>query len=82
MTDGNIVGTIDVAEIAFYVFVLFFIGLIFYLRREDRREGYPLEDELTGRVETPGGPLSTASTKSFQLPFDKGTVTAPTKGRV
>lgn len=81
MTDGNIVGTIDVAEIAFYVFVLFFIGLIFYLRREDRREGYPLEDELTGRVETPGGPLSTAGTKSFRLPFDKGAVTAPTQGR-
>lgn len=81
MTDGNIVGSIDVAEIAFYVFVLFFIGLIFYLRREDRREGYPLEDELTGAVESPGGPLSTASTKSFKLPFDKGTVTAPTKGR-
>ena len=78
---GNIVGSIDVAEIVFYAFVLFFIALIFYLRREDRREGYPLEDELTGAIETPGGPLSTASTKSFKLPFDRGTVTAPTQGR-
>ncbi len=81
MADGNIVGTIDVAEMAFYAFVLFFIALIFWLRREDRREGYPLEDELTGAVESPGGPLSTASTKSFKLPFGKGTVTAPTQGR-
>lgn len=78
---GNIVGTIDVAELAFYAFVLFFIALVFYLRREDRREGYPLEDELTGAIETPGGPLSTASTKSFKLPFGGGTVTAPTQGR-
>lgn len=77
----NIVGSIDVAEMAFYAFVLFFIALVFYLRREDRREGYPLEDELTGAVESPGGPLSTASTKSFKLPFNGGTVTAPTQGR-
>ncbi|MFB0613055.1 photosynthetic reaction center subunit H [Aurantiacibacter poecillastricola] len=81
MTDGNIVGTIDVAEIAFYVFVLFFIALVFYLRREDRREGYPVEDELTGAIDTPGGPLSRASTKTFHLPFGKGTVTAPTGTR-
>lgn len=81
MTDGNIVGTIDVAELAFYAFVLFFIALIFWLRREDRREGYPLEDELTGVVETAGGALHTGSTKSFRLPHGKGTVTAPTRGR-
>ncbi|QZH75067.1 MAG: photosynthetic reaction center subunit H [Erythrobacter sp.] len=81
MADGNIVGTIDVAEIAFYAFVLFFVLLVFWLRREDRREGYPLEDEMTGAVESAGGPLSTASTKSFKLPFGKGTVTAPTQGR-
>jgi photosynthetic reaction center H subunit len=73
--------TIDVAQLVFAAFVLFFICLIFYLRREDRREGYPLEDELTGRIETQGGPLHTAATKSFKLPFGHGTVTAPTKGR-
>jgi photosynthetic reaction center H subunit len=79
--NGNIVGTIDGAELAFYAFVLFFIALIFWLRREDRREGYPLEDELTGAIETVGGPLYAASTKSFRLPHGKGTVTAPTQGR-
>jgi photosynthetic reaction center H subunit len=84
MTDGNIVGTIDVAELALYGFFLFFIMLVFWLRREDRREGYPLEDELTGQVETEGGPLSTATPKAFKLPFDKGTVHMPvprTEGR-
>lgn len=72
---------IDVALLVFYAFVLFFIGLIFYLRREDRREGYPLEDTVTGRHLSPGGPLHAATTKSFKLPFGHGTVTAPTKGR-
>lgn len=72
---------IDVALLVFWAFVLFFVCLVFYLRREDRREGYPLEDEVSGRIDTPGGPLSTASTKSFLLPHGHGFVTAPTKGR-
>ncbi len=33
----------DGAQIALYAFWFFFIGLIIYLRREDKREGYPLE---------------------------------------
>ncbi len=72
---------IDVALLVFWAFVLFFIGLVFYLRREDRMEGYPLEDELTGRLETVGGPLHTARVKSFLLPHGHGVVTTPTKGR-
>jgi photosynthetic reaction center H subunit len=72
---------IDVALMVFWAFVLFFICLIFYLRREDRREGYPLEDEMSGRLDTVGGAMHTPSTKSFLLPFGHGTVTAPTKGR-
>lgn len=72
---------IDVAMVVFYAFVLFFIGLVFYLRREDRREGYPLEHEMTGRLESEGGPFLTATPKTFRLPFGRGTVTTPTKGR-
>ena len=72
---------IDVALLVFDAFVLFFVCLVFYLRREDRREGYPLEDEASGRLDTDGGVLHTASTKSFLLPHGHGTVTAPTKGR-
>jgi len=68
---------IDVALLTFWAFTLFFIVLVFYLRREDRREGYPLEDEFTGRVETPGGPLSTATPKAFRLPFGHGLVYSP-----
>ena len=43
------IGNLDVAQIVLYAFFAFFAGLIFYLRREDRREGYPLEDEATGQ---------------------------------
>ncbi len=81
MTDPYIVGTLDITELVFLAFVLFFIGLIFYLRREDRREGYPLEDEASGYVESPGGPLSQASPKTFLLPHGRGAVTTPTGGR-
>jgi photosynthetic reaction center H subunit len=49
MIRGAITNNIDVAQVVLYAFFIFFAGLIFYLRREDRREGYPLEDEATGR---------------------------------
>lgn len=73
-----IVGNIDVALLSLWAFFLFFLGLVIYLRREDRREGYPLEDAETGRLDSPGGPLSTASPKSFRLPHGLGTVSTPT----
>ncbi|KUR78609.1 photosynthetic reaction center subunit H [Novosphingobium sp. FSW06-99] len=73
----NLVGGIDVALLVFWAFLAFFVCLIFYLRREDRREGYPLEDEASGRVDTVGGVLHTAAAKTFKLPFGHGTVSAP-----
>ncbi|ACA18104.1 photosynthetic reaction center H subunit [Methylobacterium sp. 4-46] len=48
MPKGAITGYIDVAQVVLYAFWLFFAGLVFYLRREDRREGYPLESETRG----------------------------------
>jgi photosynthetic reaction center H subunit len=44
MPPGAITDYIDVPQLAFWAFFLFFIGLVVYLRREDRREGYPLVD--------------------------------------
>lgn len=81
MFQGTFVGNTDVAELALWAFTLFFIGLIIYLRREDRREGYPLEDEITGQMQSPGGPFTDAPTKYFKLAHGRGTVSAPTKGR-
>ena len=40
MQDG---AYLDVAQVTLYVFWIFFGCLIYYLRREDKREGYPLE---------------------------------------
>jgi photosynthetic reaction center H subunit len=34
---------IDGTQIVLYAFWVFFAGLVIYLRREDKREGYPLE---------------------------------------
>ena len=33
------------AQVVLYAFWIFFAGLILYLRREDKREGYPLESD-------------------------------------
>lgn len=35
----------DFAQLALYAFWLFFAGLVIYLRREDKREGYPLHSD-------------------------------------
>ena len=40
--------SIDLAEILFTLFWLFFIGLVLYLHRESKREGYPLESDNEG----------------------------------
>ena len=56
MPTGAITGYIDVAQLTLYAFWLFFAGLIFYLRREDKREGYPLESERSGLVTVQGFP--------------------------
>ena len=81
MSNIIIVGGLDVAELAFYMFALFFLGLIWYLRGEDRREGYPLEHDITGQIEPVGGILTTKPNKTFKLPFDRGTVTLPGENR-
>jgi photosynthetic reaction center H subunit len=73
-----IVGNIDVAMLSFYAFFIFFIGLVMYLNRESRREGYPLEDEVTGRV---GGTKvwDLGAPKVFRLPHGHGDVNPKTE---
>lgn len=69
MGTGAITGYIDVAQIVLYVFWAFFVGLIIYLRREDKREGYPLDSdrtEGTDRMIVQGFP-SMPTPKTFRL---------------
>ena len=66
MGTGAITAYIDVAQIALYVFWAFFAGLIYYLHREDKREGYPLESDRSGSVRVEGFP-ATPRPKTFLL---------------
>ena len=63
---GAITGYIDVAQLTLYAFWVFFAGLIFYLRREDKREGYPLKSDRSGQVVVQGLP-PVPSPKRFLL---------------
>ena len=76
MGTGSITQYFDVAQIALYVFWVFFAGLIYYLHQESKREGYPLESEhRPGRVTVQGWP-PIPSPKTFLLQ-DGSTVTVP-----
>ncbi|MGL4398139.1 MAG: photosynthetic reaction center subunit H [Hyphomicrobium sp.] len=72
---GQITSYIDVAQVTLYVFWVFFAGLLFYLRREDRREGYPLFSEPSNTYKDPGF-LFIPPPKVFKLPHG-GTAQAP-----
>jgi photosynthetic reaction center H subunit len=72
---GEIIGNFDVAQVTLYVFWIFFIGLIFYLQRETRREGYPLFSEPSNTLK-PGDPYFIPEAKVFKLPHG-GEATAP-----
>jgi len=76
MQTGAFTGYFDVAQVVLYIFWIFFAGLIFYLRREDKREGYPLEsDRSGGRIRVQGFP-SIPPPKAFKL-SDGSVVYAP-----
>ena len=66
MPRGAITGYIDVAQVVLYAFWVFFAGLIIYLRREDKREGYPLESDRSGSITVQGFP-GIPSPKSFLM---------------
>jgi photosynthetic reaction center H subunit len=76
MPTGALTQHIDVAQVVLYAFWVFFALLIFYIRQEDRREGYPLESDVTGRSMATGWPFL-PSPKEFVLPHNQGVVTVP-----
>src|SRR6478752_2872251 len=79
METGAITSYIDVAQLTLYAFWIFFAGLIWYLRSEDKREGYPLESDRSGRVTVQGLP-PVPSSKTFLLRDGTSYVAPP--GRV
>ena len=66
MQSGAITGYIDVAQLVLYAFWIFFAGLIYYLQREGKREGYPLESDRSGAITVQGWP-SVPEAKTYRL---------------
>jgi len=67
MYSGAITSNIDVAQVTLYMFWVFFAGLVYYLHRENKREGYPLESDTgMGRNRYEGVP-PTPEPKTFTL---------------
>jgi len=81
MNQTYLLSNVDVTELSMYIFTIFFIGLILYLRREDRREGYPLEEDTTGRLEPAEGLFWFAQPKTFKLLHGRATRTVPNPAR-
>ncbi len=78
MIRGSFTQYVDVAQVVLYAFWVFFAGLIFYLRREDKREGYPLVSEIPGHtseIVSRGAP-AVPPRKRFRL-FHGGDAYAP-----
>ncbi len=69
---------IDLAQLVLYAFWIFFAGLIYYLHRENKREGYPLESDRSDRA--PRVPIQgfprIPEPKTYKLPHG-GTKVAP-----
>lgn len=76
MTEDYILGNLDVASIALWLFFAFFVGLVIWIQRENQREGYPLMDE-DGTVADAGGVFPNPEDKTFILPHGRGTLTVP-----
>ncbi|MBO6757550.1 MAG: photosynthetic reaction center subunit H [Roseibium sp.] len=80
MEIGAITEYIDVAQVTLYVFWVFFALLIFYIRQEDRREGYPLEADGSGDYNKDPW-LFVPTPKTFVLPHGHGEVSVPNDKR-
>ncbi len=59
-------GSIDLVEVLFTLFWVFFIGLVYYLQREMKREGYPLVSDRSEHITVQGFP-AIPSPKEFHL---------------
>ncbi len=75
----EIMGYIDVAQVTIWLFWIFFAGLVVYLRREDRREGYPLESDTHPGKFLPPSLVFFPAPKTFRL--SNGTTVQAPSGR-
>ena len=77
MQTGAITSYIDVAQLVLYAFWIFFAGLIVYLHRENKREGYPLfSSRRNDKVKVQGFP-AVPEPKTYKLAHGEGEVQKP-----
>ncbi len=70
------VGNLDLASLTLWLFWIFFALLIFYIQRENMREGYPLEND--DGTESPNqGLFPVPDDKTFKLPHGRGEISFP-----
>ena len=75
MLPGALTGHLDAVQILVAIFFLFFLALIYYLRREDKREGYPLWDVSPRNVPIEGFPAVPPS--KIYILMEGGTTAMP-----
>jgi photosynthetic reaction center H subunit len=66
METGAITQYVDVAQLVLYAFWVFFFGLIYYLLRENHREGYPMNPDREHGPKMEGWP-AIPSPKAYKL---------------
>ncbi|MFZ3581455.1 photosynthetic reaction center subunit H [Loktanella sp. DJP18] len=69
-------GHVDLAQVALYMFWVFFAGLVIYLQRENMREGYPLRND-SDEIPANESLWPLPSPKTFHLRDGRGEVTVP-----
>ncbi len=73
---GTFFGNFDLASLSIWMFWAFFAVLVYYLQRENMREGYPLESDDSSESANQG-PFPLPEGKTFNLPHGRGEVTVP-----
>lgn len=72
----GLTSSIDLAEILFTLFWVFFVFLVLYLHRESKREGYPMESTGSGTTVVQGFPAVPGG-KEFLMPHGAGSISVP-----
>ncbi len=81
---GSITEYMDVGQLVIWAFWFFFAALVYYLRMEDKREGYPLEADLpdaSGKIGLRAFDFPPIPAPKTFLLADGGTVTVPNDKR-
>ncbi len=82
MPSGYITQYVDVAQLTLWAFWFFFFGVVYFIRREDKREGYPVESQrMFGAVKMMQGFPPLPKPKTFVLPHNGGEVVKPSPDR-